>query len=259
MANYFFLISAFPPLKFGVRPLLSFKEVREMLPLNLTDKDMLAVRRLLRPLDLYNLRALWLEAPLNEEGNFNAKDLEDSLLQKGIIPTFLSDFLDRYDSTAERLHNFPSLYASLYREMSDLKGFLAKYYQFEREVRLILTALRCKTVGRDPIVELQFEDPTEFFIADILAQKESPDYVPPKEYEDLKTFFLDNTYDPRKLQQAILQYRFNKIEEMEDSQDFSIDRVLAYLARLLIVEESTELDDYKSQGMVVVGNLSQYG
>lgn len=68
---------------------------------------------------------------------------------------------------------------------------------------------------------------------------------------------MDNSSDPRKLERAMLQYRFDKIEEMEEAQDFGIDRVLAYIARLLIVESWFNLD--KEQGMIALENLSQYG
>jgi hypothetical protein len=84
-------------------------------------------------------------------------------------------------------------------------------------------------------------------IAEILAQKDAPEYIPPKEYEELKNLFMDNHSDPKKLNRAILQFRFNKIEEMEENQDFSINRVLAYIARLMVVEALSELDQEKGK------------
>jgi len=80
---------------------------------------------------------------------------------------------------------------------------------------------------------------------------------PPKEYEDLKTVFMENSSNPQKLNRAILQYRFEKIEAMEENQDFTIDRVLNYIARLLIVESLEMLDQDK--GIIAVEQLSQYG
>jgi len=254
MANYYFLIAAFPPLSLDRPPELSFKEVRDLLILNLKPEDMREVERLLRPIDLYNIRALWLGAPLDDQGNFTAKELEEELLVRDALPSYLVEYLERYESTADRLRYFSSLFASLYRdEQPKLKGFLLKYYSFEREIRLVLTALRAKRTGRNLIRELQFEDPTDPLVADILAQKESPEYVPPLEFEDLKTLFVDNGSDPQKLNRAILEYRFNKIEEMEENQDFGIDRVLAYVARLTLAESLARLDPEKGKEQ-----LSQY-
>jgi hypothetical protein len=254
MASYYFLITALPPLALGKKPEISFQELMEMLELNLTGADRKKVRTLLRPIDLYNIRALWLGFPLDERGNYTEKEVEEALLVKDPIPSYLVEYLDRYESTVDRLRYFSSLYASLFRE-EDLNGFLLKYYRLEREIRLVFTALRSKKMGRDLIRELQFEDPYDPFIADLLAQKDAADYTPPKEYEDLKTLFMENGKDPQKLNQAILKYRFEKIEEMEENQDFTIDRVLNYMARLLIVESLEALDPEK--GMNAVEQLSQ--
>ncbi|HSX26481.1 MAG TPA: DUF2764 family protein [Chlamydiales bacterium] len=258
MSGYYYVLSALPPLALGVKPELSFKEVREMLALNLSAKDLHEVERLLRPIDLYNIRALWLGLPLDDKGNYNSRDLEEVLLVQGPLPPYLIDFLERYESTEDRLRYFSSLYASLYREEQvKFTGFLRKYYQFERELRLILTALRAKQAGRDIVRELQFEDPLDPFVAQILAQKDVAEYTPPREYEDLKTLFMENRSDPKKLYRAILQYRFDKIEEMEEVPDFGIDSILAYLAKLILVESWAQLD--REKGTTAVEQLSQYG
>ncbi len=220
MASYYFLITALPSISIGKKPEITFKELMEMLVLNLTPRDLRLVGVLLRPIDLYNIRALWLGFPLDDRGNFKAKELEEALLVKDMLPPYVIDYLERYESTSDRLRYFSSLYVSLFRdEPPALKGFLLKYYQFERELRLVLTALRAKKTGRDIVRELQFEDPYEPFISDILAQKDASDYTPPKEYEDLKILFVENSSQSQKLNRAILQYRFEKIEEMEENQD----------------------------------------
>lgn len=56
---------------------------------------------------------------------------------------------------------------------------------------------------------------------------------------------MDNNSDPQKLNRAIMQYEFNQIEDMEEAYDFGIDRVLAYLARLMIAESIAEFDQTK--------------
>lgn len=246
--NHYFLITAFPPISLGAKPDLSFKEVKEMLQLNLSAADWKKVRLLLRPLDLLNIRALWLGLPLDDRGNLKAKDLEEHLLVEAGLPSYVIDYLERYETTGDRLHNFSSLFASLYREeLPKLKGFLLKYYQLEREIRLILTALRAKQMGRDLAKELQFEDPTDPLVAELLAQKDAADIIPPHGFEDLKNLFMDHRSDPQTLHRAMLEYRLERIEEMEEVQDFGIDRVLAYLARLLLVESYAELNFEKGK------------
>lgn len=237
---------------------MTFKELKDLFILNLTPPDLKKFQALLRPIDLYNIRALWLEQPLDENGNLSALELEDALLVQESLPSYLTEFLDRYETTHERLRAFPSLFASFFRESADfLEGFLSRYYRFERERMLVLTALRAKAARRDIVKELQFEDPNDPFIANILAQKDAPDFIPPKEYEDLKILFVEKAHDPEKLNRAILEYRLKKIEEMEEiDAPFSIDQVLGYAARFLIVDSWFKLD--RNRGRLEVEKLCAY-
>lgn len=188
MESYYFLISAFPPLTLDAKPEITFKELQQLLVLNLTEQDLKAVQQLLRPIDFYNIRALWLGMPLDDRGNMDAATLEEELFAQEALPSYLAEFLERYEDPKDRLRYFSFLYACFYAE--EKKGrFLRKYFRFDREVRLVLAALRGKQAGRDPAKEFQFEDPTDPLVAGILAQKEAPEYTPPPEYEDLKTLF----------------------------------------------------------------------
>jgi hypothetical protein len=253
--NYYFFSSALPHLTLGVKPELSFKEFREMVALNLPPDDIKKVQLLLAPIDLYNVKALWLGVPLDDRGTLVARDLEEALLVRDLLPAYLIDFLEQYDATADRLRNFSALYAALYRRKWD--GFLGRYYRFEREIALILTALRAKQAKRDLVRELQFEDPYDPLVAQILAQKDGEEYTPPVEYEDLKSLFVDNHLEPEKLGFALLKYRFDKIEEMEENGVFSMDHILGYAARLLIVEGWDQLD--REKGVIAMEELSRYG
>ncbi len=252
MTQYYFVVSALPPLQLGVVPELSFKELKELVKENLTARDLLQFDLLLEQVDLYNIKALWLGLPLDERGTILGKELEEALLVPGRLPTYITDFVERYEEIDDRLRYFPSLYASMYRQKRE--GFLAKYYAFEREVALVLTALRAKKTGRDIIQELQFEDPHDPFVADILAQKDAQEYSPPMEYEDLKAIFMENSSDPRKLYENILKYRFRKIGEWAENEHFTLDRILAYAARLLTLEKILEVDL-----KTTIENLSKYG
>ena len=256
--QYYFLLLSLPPLSLKARPEIFFKDIMEMVDLNVTSSDdREKIRLLLRPVDLYNIRALWLGLPLDDKGNFSAKELEELLLVRDErLPGYLLDFLDRYEDVADRLNYFSFLFSSLYSsEQADLKGFLHRYYQFEREERLILSALRAKKSGRNIMRELQFEDPSDPLVSFVLAQKDSPDFTPPREYEDLKVLFVENSSHPEKLHRAILEYRFEKIEEMKEVTSFSIDQVLAYIAQFLIVDGWFRMD--REKGKIVVNELSR--
>ena len=254
MAEYYFLATALPPLMIGKKPEVSFDELRELLRSNLTAVDWIKFTDLLRLIDLSNIRSLWLKAPFDERGNFEPQEMEDALLVKEGLDEYINVYLDRYDSSEDRLRYFPSLYSSLFLAMRDKyanpTSFLYKYYLLEREIRLVLTALRSKRFGRDLVRELQFEDPSDSLVAEILAQKDSVEYTPPIDMQALKGLFVRCADDPKELFRALLEYRFEKLEEMEENEPFTIDAILGYAARLLLVESWDQLDAVEGKKMM---------
>jgi len=257
MTQYYFLGTSFPPLMIGQVPQVSFDELRELLRMNLTPPDWAKFVDLLRLIDLSNIRAEWLGVPFDEQGNYPAQQLEEALLMREGLPTFMLDYLDKYESSEDRLRFFSSLYPALYREMMEKypSGFLHEYYKLEREIRLTMTALRAKRFHRDILRELQFEDPTDSTVAGIIAQKDAPEYTPPFETQILKAIFTRCADDPKELHKALLEYRFDKLQELEEAGPFSMDAILGYAARLLLVESWNKLDVGK--GTELIEHLSR--
>lgn len=253
--RYYFAVTALPPLTFGVPPEITFNELLDLVEMNLSEKDQKQFLSLLEPINLYNIKALWLSLPLDDKGTFNAKELEEALLIRDLLPPYLIEYLEEYETVENRLKYFSSLYTSMYAQ--EFKGFLGWYFRFEREVRLVLAALRAKKTGRDIIRELQFEDPTDPLVAQIFSQKDMSDYVPPSEYEELKALFDQDYMDPKKLSFAIQKYRFEKIGEREENEQFTLDRIIAYAAKLLILESLVPADPEKAN--IAVEELSKYG
>lgn len=117
----------------------------------------------------------------------------------------------------------------------------------------MLMAFRAKKLGRDVAYELQFEDPYNDFVAQILAQKDSKAYEPPEKYSDLKALFEEHYDAPLQLHQALFEYQFQLLDNWVGFDQFSIDRILAYTVQLILVEKWLELD--KKKGMEIVENF----
>jgi len=219
-----------------------------MLEMNLTSSDQRQVEDFLRYIDFKNIRALWLQQPMDPRGTLSDKELEEALLVGEDLPGYVNDFLDMYESREDRLAHFSYIYTQFFKENISLhRGFFSEYFQWERDLRWILTALRAKAFRKDISRELQFEDPTDPLIAHILAQKDMEKYEPPREYEEVREIFEKFKEDPKGLDFALLQYRFSKILDMEQQHSFSIGQVLGYLARLMLVEYWDELDEGKGK------------
>jgi len=248
MKNYYFLVPSLPPLSLREKPDITFEKLAANLEIGLTKGDLEKTRVLRRFVDIGNIRSLLLEEKIDPRGNLNEKELDEALLVKNILPQYVFDFLDQFEKVSDRIRNFSGLY-SLYftMEIPQAEGFLKKYLIFERECRLVLLALRAKQLGRDVVKELQFEDLSDPLVAQILAQRDSDHYDPPEEYKELKELIASCYGDPWLENRVFAEYRFKKIDEMSEKQLFSIDQILAYLAKLMIIEYLLELDEERGK------------
>jgi hypothetical protein len=252
--NYYFVATALTPLQFGVQPEMSFEEFQRLLEINLTPSDYAKTQTIRRYYDIENIRAFWKGEEIDPRGSLYEIELEEALLSRDGLPGYVYDFIDAYDSKEKRLEHFASLITSFFREESkNADGLLKEYLQFERNWRLVLLGFRAKKLGKDLVSALQFEDPEDDLVAQILAQKDAKSFVAPEGYEDLQSIFETNADDPMELHIALNQYRYRKVEEMAGVELFSIDRILGYMVRLIIVEKTIELD--KKKGLEIMDKV----
>ncbi|MBS0620775.1 MAG: DUF2764 family protein [Verrucomicrobia bacterium] len=246
--SYYFVAISLPPLALRERVSFSFRELVARLEINLSKEDLEKTRVLRRFVDLGNIRALFLEEPIDPHGNLSEKELDEALLVHNILPAYVFEFLDQFEKVSDKVKHFSGLFARFFQEETvKQKGFLQSYLQFEREWRLVLLAMRAKQLGRDVARELQFEDLTDPFVAQILAQKDAPQYDPPSEYVDLKELVASCSRDPWLESKAFAEYRFRKVGEMAEGDLFSIDHILSYMAQLMLLEQLEALDPEKGK------------
>ena len=179
------------------------------------------------------------------------KELDEALLVEADLPDYVFEFLNQFDENKEKARHFFGLLCRYYaEEIPKQTGFLKDLLIFQREIRLVLAALRAKRLKKDIVDELQFEDFTDPIVAQILAQKDMDDYEPPMEYQDLKEQLHACGDDPLEQYKTIVKYQFEKIEEMTGYPLFSLNWILGYVARLMLVEQYTQLDPERGQEIV---------
>lgn len=262
MAEYYFLASLLPSLAIGHVPDLDFHELKELFRINLTDEDKEKVHQLLSLIDLENLRAFWAKQSHDPRGNYSRAEIEQSLQDKswpGDLewPSYLKEFIEKYHDDKEKIEHFSELLSTFLKVEASMleEGFLKEYFIFLREWNLIMVGFRAKKLGRNLAKELQYEDPKDPIVAEILAQKDAPVYEPPYEYKELKSIFLEFSEFPLELHKALLAYSFRVVEELCGNEFFSIDRLLGFMARLLMVEKWLELDMQK--GLAILGKIEE--
>lgn len=261
MKEYYFVASLLPELEIGHVPDLGMSELKELLKVNLASEDLTKTRLLLRQIDVENFRAFWAQEPLDPRGNLNKEEIEQAINDKAWsrdeeFPDYLVDFLDKFTEDDERLAHFPKLLISYYSyEREHNEGFLKDYFAFQRDWQWVLVGFRARKMGKDIAVELQHEDPSDPLIAQILAQKDAAEYEPPFEYRDLKPIFEEHQDQPLELHKALYAYQFKEIVERWGVAIFTVDRILNYMARLILVEKWQELDVQK--GIEVIDQIEE--
>lgn len=246
MTNYYFLATALPPLRFGVQPDINFQQFEDLLNDNLSQKDYEKTEVLRLFFDIENIKAFWQKKPFDPRGSLSDFELEEALLTQDSLPQYVFDFLNQFENQEERLANFAGLLGAYFRvESEKANGFLRKYLIFEREWRLVLAGYRAKQLNKDVVKELQFEDPNDDFVAQIIAQKDSKAIIAPNGYQDFVRILEEHFESPIELYQAINEYRFREVEKLVAIDMFSVDRVLGYMVRLIILEQWLELDQQK--------------
>lgn len=254
MKRYYFLASLLPMLKMGSAPEFPFWEFKELCRQNLTDADMKKASVIRRYVDLRNLRAFWQDKELDPHGNYDAKELEEHFLLEEGFPDYVFEFLREYETLEDRLEHFPELLVQFFQEeIEKADHFLKDYLIFERNWRLISLAIRSKLYQKDLTEELQYEDPDDDLVAYLIAQKDSPNFSAPEGYEELESLFQEYKDEPLKLHWELGVWRIKKIQDIPQRGTFSIDRILSYLAQLIIVENWVKLSE--EEGMSVVENI----
>ena len=259
MCKYFFLGSVLPTLSIGRKPDLVFEDLLELLQVNMKRSDLEKVTLIRRHIDLKNVQQLLKKQPLDPRGNFTEKQLDEALLNRVGLPEYLFSHLDAYESIEDQLRHFSKVFIQFFQDMDQKKrGFLKFYFNFEREWRLILAGYRAKKLGLDPIKELQHEDPTDPFVAQILAQKEAPFFEFPFGYEELNEKINEVDGDPMLQYESMATFRFNTLADRAQDNPFSVDYVLGYFVQQMIVENWNALDDNQgkeSLQQIIKGSL----
>lgn len=244
MHNYYFVAPSLPPLVLGKEPEMPFNEVIGRLQANLAKGDLEKIQVLRRLVDLKNIRALCLDRPLDPQGSLGQKELDEALLVQAGLPEYVFDFLSHFESPKAAMRHFFGLLSLYYTEEGKrASGFLQKLLALQREMRLVLLALRAKKAERNVAQELQYEDFTDPIVAHILAQKDTPEFEPPLEYQDLIEAVQSCGEDPWAQYKRLVAYEFEKIEELSGYPLFSIDWIIGYVARLMLVEQMNRLSD----------------
>jgi hypothetical protein len=238
-----FVGAALPPLSFGEMPEISFDQLASYVGENLSKEAQRGFELLRLSIDIENVRRYLLGEPIDSRGTLSEKELEEAILNDVFLPDYVGTFLDTYQDEADRASYFGLVLSDFYRiAQEETTGFVRDYFAFERNLRLALTVYRMRALKGNLAKELQFEDPTDPLVAELLAAKDSPTFQFPYDFSDLEPILSAAGDDPMKQYMAMAQYRFTWIEHYPTGPLFSHDSILSYAMAHLIAEDVASLD-----------------
>ncbi len=258
--NYYYLISGLPELTPDDRKIsFTSTELKEQLKINLTEKDFELAKLFYLPFDHINLLEAFFEESDNwdERGNFTREQVSQITDKKQFdtlnldeYPAYMQDFLSLMyseEAPADKVEASRLLSEKYYTFLEAINNdFAQKVAQYQRNVSNIITALNGRKfeldvsknlIGNDEVVEaLEKSHASDFglssevhYIEDILQIYDTSN-ITQREYKlDMHTWkFLDDA--------TFFNY-------------FTVEKVIAFVQKLFIVERWYDLDEEKGKEM----------
>ncbi len=244
MTRTFFVGSALPALEVGKELEWTFDDLMAFFALNLSLRQKKRIDQIRSYIDLLNVRQMVRHGALDPHGKLTEKELDEALVHREGLPRYLYTYLDRFEAPEEQDRHYAQVLIAFFQEMKRAaRGFVHFYFSLERDLRLILAALRAKRRKLDVAKELQDEDFSDPLIAQLLAQKDATQFIFPFDYRSLGQALEGTEGDPLAEHRAVTQFRFNQIEEQFRDAPFAPDAAVGYFIQFTLIEDDNHLND----------------
>ncbi len=243
--NYYCLIAGLPDLIADDNKIpFMISDFREEILLYLTKNDLKLVDLFFLQEDNKTLLSLLNKRELNGStaGNFSPTYIEDRLKEPRDLPSYMIEFIKnnkdekkKYDVSDEN-----ELTWMFFDFVNKTKSkFIRDYFTFDMNLRNLTTDLNCRKYDR----ELQKEIIGDNKFAKALRTSKLKDFGLTDDYpfvERVISFFDNPAMIEKERQLDLLRWEF--LDERTTFEYFSIDKVLSFLIRLLIIERWSKLD-----------------
>ncbi len=251
--NYYSLVAGLPDIVLEEKKILfSSVEFRQMLKDIVSKVDYALVELLFLPFDHNNLLFLFYNKgnAWDERGNYQAEDLEllmDKKLFEDIDPEIYPDYIIKFaeifhsDNSFESVLEAEQMLVNSYYDylLKNNNLFIREYAEFKLTVFNIMTALN----GRKYDLQFDVNLVGDNDIVSALKKSRARDFGLSLEVQDIEQliqiFEVDNLLE-RELR--LDNYDWNFLDEQTFFNYFSIEKILAFVLKLFIVERWMSLD-----------------
>ncbi len=258
--NYYCLVAGLPDILLGDKKVLFTSiALKSMLQEELTERDFSMVQALYLPFDHYNLINLLYQQQreFDPRGNYTSLELEPLIdkkqletLEEGYFATYLIEFVQQIlfaEETIEKVSAEIFLYKMYTNYLKNFSNtFLDEFLLFEVNQKNIFTAL----TGRKYEIEYEKELIGGGDVVEALVKSRSRDFGLSNELEYTEP--LIQIYEEENILERELKIdrlKWNYLDESTFFNYFTVERVLAFVYKLFIVERWIALDEEEGKKM----------
>ncbi|MBN2480946.1 MAG: DUF2764 family protein [Bacteroidales bacterium] len=246
LRNYYYLVAGLPDIIPDQKKLtVSISEFRNELRQHLHADDYALVTLLFLPSDHINLLNLLRKRnePFLESGNYSRKILEDEINEPSDLPGYMQQFIHayKYESPVFRGYSWDNQLSWLYYDhmLQTDNDFLIKWFTFDMHVKNILSALNVR----------KYKLPAEGAylgnndVNAALGSSSLTDFGLSGEYPYInKLISIHEDGNPMEKEMAVDLLRWNHLDELNTFNYFTIEVLLAFMIKLIMVERWLKLN-----------------
>lgn len=256
--NYYCLVAGLPDLIMEDRK-LAFSSIifRELLQEDIHPQDYTLVSLFFLPFDHNNIlsRLYDKEPAYDNHGNFTAEEVEEITDKKSFevaenltMPAYIINFLDDYfidEEKPSRVNAERQLTSNYYEYLLQSGNqFMNDYVRYELNLKNVLTALNGRKYDMDISADIIGDGDIEYS----LKKSRARDFGLANDVDNLESIIhlyeIPNLLD-RELKLDLM--RWQSLDEATFFNYFSIEKVLAFIVKVFIVERWISLDEEKGK------------
>lgn len=244
--NYYYLVAGLQDISLDIHKLIQDQlAFRETLKTEVHPKDFKLVEKLFLPYDNANLLKLLEKSdkPLSEKGNFSQEVLEENIKEPATLPEYMNQFISAFKNKEPIFPDLSpenELTTLFFQEMEkEENDFLRDWFRFDLTIRNVMTAL----AARKHKVDYENQIIGTGDRPEAIRKSHARDFGLSAEVDYLEELMnLSRTEDIQEREKAIDEFKWNYLDEATFFEYFTIERILAFLIKLGMVERWLAID-----------------
>jgi len=251
--NYYYLVAGLPDINLEQNKLsVTVGDFKKELQAQLHPDDYELVEKLFLTADNRNVLNMLLKniQEFDDSGKYTFDELEDEIKEPENLPEYLKTFITHFKSNQPLITDMSwedqltTLYYDYATQVSN--KFLRTWFGFERDLKNLLSGLTARR-HKMPVENLLIGSST---VTDAIRKSNARDFSLSAEFPFVeKVIQINENADLLMREKAIDQLRWNYIDELNTFNYFSIEVILGFVFKLMMVERWLKLDKKTGEEM----------